>query len=99
YGPSCSQLGGRFGMTISFATAGIGPVFRERILGFGYLATQLKLQVHSLMLILTAAVFTVGVALFIYDFFRHAPKFEVVGDEDPTRRIDVPATPSPQRYA
>ena len=93
------QLGGMFGMTISFATAGIGQVYLERILGLGYLDTQLKIQVHFLMLILTAAVFTVGVGLFIYDFFRHAPKFEVVGDEDPNRRIDVPATPSPERYA
>ncbi len=93
------QLAGMFGMTISFATAGIGQVYLERILGLGYLDTQLKIQVHFLMLILTAAIFTVGVALFIYEFFRYAPKFEVVSDEDPNRRIDVPATPSTERYA
>ncbi len=75
------QLGGMFGMTLSFATAGIAQVYLERILGMGYLDTQLKIQAHFLMLILTASVFAVGVALFIIDFFRHAPRFEVSGDE------------------
>ena len=93
------QLGGMFGMTISFATAGIGQVYLERILGLGYLDTQLKIQVHFVMLILTASVFTAGVALFIYEFFRHAPRFEIVSDTDPIERIDVPATPKPERYA
>jgi nitric oxide reductase subunit B len=70
------QMAGMFGMTLSFATAGIAQVYLERILGLGYLDTQLKIQVHFLMLIITAAVFAVGVALFIYDFFRHAPTFD-----------------------
>ena len=68
------QLAGMFGMTLSFATAGIGQVYLERIMGLGYLETQLKIQVHFLMLVLTAGVFAVGVALLIYDFFRHAPR-------------------------
>lgn len=71
------QLLGMFGMTLSFATAGIGQVYLERILGLGYLETQLKLQVHFLMLIGTASLFTIGVGLFIWDFFRTAPKLEV----------------------
>ena len=74
-----------FGMTLSFATAGIGQVYLERILGLGYLDTQLKIQVHFLMLVATASLFTVGVALFICDFFRHAPRFELTDDmrDDP----------------
>ena len=60
-----------FGMTLSFATAGIGQVYLERILGLGYLDAQLKIQVHFLMLIATASIFAVGVALFIFDFFRY----------------------------
>jgi nitric oxide reductase subunit B len=32
--------------------------------------------VHFLMLIVTATVFAVGVALFIYDFFRYAPRLD-----------------------
>lgn len=74
------QLGGMFGMTLSFATAGIGQVYLERILGLGYLDTQLKIQVHFLMLIATAAVFAVGVGLFIWDFFRTRPRFETEGE-------------------
>jgi nitric oxide reductase subunit B len=70
------QMAGMFGMTISFATAGIAQVYLERILGLGYLDTQLKIQVHFLMLLITGSIFAVGVALFIFDFFRHAPTFE-----------------------
>ncbi|MBA4109246.1 MAG: nitric-oxide reductase large subunit [Leptothrix sp. (in: Bacteria)] len=75
------QLTGMFGMTLSFATAGIGQVYLERIMGLGYLDAQLKIQVHFLMLIATGTLFTCGVALFIVDFFRHAPRFEVVADK------------------
>jgi nitric oxide reductase subunit B len=70
-----------FGMTISFATAGIGQVYLERILGIGFLETQLKIQVHFLMLIGTAFIFTIGAALYIYDFFRTRPRFEVLEDD------------------
>lgn len=68
------QIAGMFGMTISFATAGIAPVYLERIMGLGYLDAQLKIQIHFLMLIVTGAVFTVGVMLFIWDFFRFPPR-------------------------
>jgi nitric oxide reductase subunit B len=71
------QLGGMFGMTLSFATAGIAQVYLERIMGMGYLDAQLKIQVHFVMLVATGSLFAVGVGLFIYDFFRHAPRFDV----------------------
>jgi len=63
------QVGGMFGMTMSFAAAGIGQVYLERVLGFGYLETQAKIQVHFLMLIATGLLFTAGVVLFLWDFF------------------------------
>ncbi|MDL2356142.1 MAG: cbb3-type cytochrome c oxidase subunit I [Pseudomonadota bacterium] len=80
------QLGGMFGMTLSFATAGIGQVYLERIMGLGFLDTQLKIQVHFVMLVITASIFAVGVALFIVDFFRYAPRFEVGQDTGPALR-------------
>jgi nitric oxide reductase subunit B len=80
------QLAGIFGMTLSFATAGIGQVYLERILGLGYLDAQLKIQVHFLMLIATASLFAAGVALFIIDFFQHAPRFEITADAEPDGR-------------
>ncbi|MFP5444097.1 MAG: cbb3-type cytochrome c oxidase subunit I, partial [Betaproteobacteria bacterium] len=71
------QLSGMFGMTLSFATAGIAQVYLERIMGMGYLDAQLKIQVHFVMLIATGSLFAIGVGLFIYDFFRRAPRFEI----------------------
>lgn len=87
------QIAGMFGMTLSFATAGVAQVYLERIVGLGYLDTQLKIQVHFLMLILTASVFAIGVGLFIYDFFRRVPRLEVVGEEE-----HIPA-PHPETQA
>lgn len=63
------QMAGMFGMTMAFGAAGITQTYLERILGIGYLETQLKLQVHFLMLVATGALFTAGVALFLWDFF------------------------------
>lgn len=95
------QLGGMFGMTLSFATAGIGQVYLERIMGMGYLDAQLKIQVHFIMLIACASMFSLGVGLFIYDFFRRRPRFDVtevnpaydVFDES----VRVPVTPQEQQ--
>ena len=67
------QVGGMFGMTMAFAAAGISQTYLERILGFGYLETQSKIQVHFLMLVGTGILFTAGVALFLWDFFFLAP--------------------------
>jgi nitric oxide reductase subunit B len=63
------QIAGMFGMTLAFAAAGITQTYLERILGIGYLDTQLKLQVHFLMLVAAGVLFTAGVALFLWDFF------------------------------
>jgi nitric oxide reductase subunit B len=63
------QVGGMFGMTMAFAAAGLTQTYLERILGVGYLETQLKLQVHFLMLVATGALFVAGVALSLWDFF------------------------------
>ena len=71
------QVGGMFGMTMAFAAAGIGQVYLERILGFGYLETQAKIQVHFLMLVGTGILFTAGVVLFLWDFFFLAPRQRV----------------------
>ena len=87
------QIAGMFGMTLSFATAGIGQVYLERIMGMGYLDAQLKIQIHFVMLIITASIFAIGVALFIIDFFRYSPQFEVVNDPEPTLKPVRPVRP------
>lgn len=40
------MVAGMFGMTMALAAAGITQTYLERILGFGYLETQQKIQVH-----------------------------------------------------
>ena len=88
------MTGGMFGMTLAFATAGIAQTYLERIMGLGYLETQLKLQVHFLMLIGTGILFTLGAAVFLWDFFRHAPIAPiaaVAASDEP-----VPVMPAPE---
>lgn len=91
------QLAGMFGMTISFATAGIAQVYLERILGLGYLDTQLKIQVHFLMLVSSASIFATGVGLYIYDFFRRAPLFRTMDEAgpEPARQPPSPVQAQP----
>ncbi len=69
------MVAGMFGMTLAFGTAGITQTYLERIMGLGYLETQLKMQWHMIMLTATGILFTVGVGIFIYDFFRSPPRF------------------------
>jgi nitric oxide reductase subunit B len=81
------QIAGMFGMTMAFAAAGISQTYLERIIGLGYLETQQKIQVHFLMLIATGALFTLGVALFLWDFFFVSlrPARAQVGAPEPVR--------------
>lgn len=65
---------GMFGMTMAFAAAGVAQTYLERIMGLGYLETQLKIQVHMMMLSFAGIIFTIGASLFIIDFFRHGPR-------------------------
>jgi nitric oxide reductase subunit B len=66
------QVAGMFGMTMAFGAAGIAQTYLERIMGVGYLETQLKIQVHFQMLSATGGLFVIGVGCTIYDFFfRH----------------------------
>lgn len=71
------QIAGMFGMTLSFATAGIAQTYLERIMGLGYLDTQWEIQVHFLMLVGTGSVFVIGVILFIWDFVRYPPRMDI----------------------
>jgi nitric oxide reductase subunit B len=64
------MIGGMFGMTMALAAAGITQTYLERIMGFGYLETQQKIQVHYLMWLATSIVFAAGVMAFIWDFAK-----------------------------
>jgi nitric oxide reductase subunit B len=73
------MVGGMFGMTLAFATAGIGQVYLERITGLGFLETQRKIQVHFLMLTGTGLLFALGAALYLWDFFVVSPRLARTG--------------------
>jgi nitric oxide reductase subunit B len=71
------MVGGMFGMTMALAAAGIGQTYLERILGFGYLEAQRKIQVHYLMWLATSVVFAFGAGAYVLDFARAgAPRSE-----------------------
>jgi nitric oxide reductase subunit B len=71
---------GMVGMTGALAAAGITQVTLERRLGLDFLAVQKEIEMHFVGMLLAAALFTVGIAMFIITFFRHGlPSDEAVG--------------------
>lgn len=62
---------GMVSMTASFAVAGITQVVLERRLGMDFLAVQKEIEMHFIGLILAASLFTIGIGLFMWEFFRH----------------------------
>lgn len=69
-------------MTGAFAVAGITQVNLERRMGLDFLKVQEEVQVHFLGLILAACLFTLGIVLFIVNFWKHGrPIAEAVGSD------------------
>lgn len=62
---------GMLGMTVAFGVAGVAQVYLERKMGLDFGDVQKEIQVHFLILIVCATMFTTGVALFIYEFIRY----------------------------
>ena len=62
---------GMIGMTTAFAAAGVAQVYMERIMGLEFGDVQNEIQVHFLILVLCATLFTTGVGIFIYEFIRY----------------------------
>lgn len=62
---------GMIGMTTAFAAAGVAQVYMERIMGVEFGEVQNEIQVHFLVLVLCATMFTSGVAIYIYEFIKY----------------------------
>ncbi|MBL0340036.1 MAG: cbb3-type cytochrome c oxidase subunit I [Bacteroidetes bacterium] len=62
---------GMIGMTTAFAAAGVAQVYMERIMGLEFGEVQKELQVHFIILVLCATLFTTGIGIFIYEFIRY----------------------------
>lgn len=74
---------GMVGMVGAFAVAGIAQVYLERKMGMDFLAVQKEIAVHFWGLLCSAALFTIGVILFIYNFIKSGrPVDEAMIPED-----------------
>jgi len=62
---------GMLGMTVAFGVAGVAQVYMERILGVDFMETQKEIQPHFLVLVLCASGFTIGITLYIINFFKY----------------------------
>lgn len=62
---------GMIAMTMAFAVAGISQVYLERRVGMDFLSVQKEIQVHFLGLVLAAALFSLGIAAYVINFFRY----------------------------
>lgn len=62
---------GMLGMTGAFAVAGVAQVYLERKTGMDFTLVQQEIEPHFLALVLAATLFTSGVMLYIYDFYRY----------------------------
>jgi nitric oxide reductase subunit B len=62
---------GMIGMTTAFAAAGVAQVYMERIMGVEFGEVQNEIQVHFLVLVLCATLFTAGIAIYIAEFIRY----------------------------
>jgi nitric oxide reductase subunit B len=62
---------GMAGMTMAFATAGVAQVYLERIAGIEFGEVQKEIGVHFGVLLLSALLFSVGIAWFILEFSRY----------------------------
>ncbi len=81
---------GMVAMTGAFAVAGVTQVYLERRVGMDFLAVQDAVAVHFLGLVLAACLFTIGIALYIWNFAQYG---WVVGN---TNLTPTPTTPSAQ---
>ncbi len=62
---------GMIGMTIAFGVAGVIQVYLERKLGMEFMEVQKETNVHFVVLIICASVFTIGIIMYIIDFYKH----------------------------
>ncbi len=62
---------GMVAMTCAFGVAGVTQVVLERRLGMDFMVTQRELAMHFVGLLLAASLFSIGIVLFIYLFFKH----------------------------
>lgn len=61
---------GMIAMTLAFGVAGVTQVYLERKMGMDFLSVQKEVEVHFIGLALAAALFTLGIGAYIWNFIR-----------------------------
>ncbi|WMJ73646.1 cbb3-type cytochrome c oxidase subunit I [Cytophagaceae bacterium ABcell3] len=75
---------GMFGMTAALAVAGVAQVYLERIMGMDFLVVQKEVEIHFVVMLICAAIFTTGITLYIINFFKYGkPNEEALEGPDP----------------
>jgi nitric oxide reductase subunit B len=70
---------GMISMTGALAVAGITQVYLERRMGMDFMAAQEAVEVHFGGLVLAASLFTLGIAMFVWNFIQYGlPSDEAV---------------------
>ena len=62
---------GMIGMTVAFGVAGVAQVYLERMMKMDFMEVQKMTEVHFMVLIICATLFTTGIILYIIDFVKH----------------------------
>ena len=66
----CSNIG-MIGMTIAFGVAGVAQVYLERKMKMDFMVVQKEVEIHFIVLIICASLFTTGIVMYIIDFIKH----------------------------
>ena len=62
---------GMIGMTVAFGVAGVAQVYLERMMKMDFMEVQKMTEVHFIVLILCATLFSTGIIMYIMDFVKH----------------------------
>lgn len=62
---------GMLGMTVAFGVAGVAQVYLERKMKMEFMEVQNEINVHFVVLLLCASLFTSGIVMFIIEFFKY----------------------------
>ena len=62
---------GMIGMVAAFAVAGVAQVYLERLYKMEFMQVQKEIQIHFVVLILLASLFSTGILMFVWDFIRY----------------------------
>ncbi|MEN8124830.1 MAG: cbb3-type cytochrome c oxidase subunit I [Bacteroidota bacterium] len=62
---------GMLGMTVAFGVAGVAQVYLERKMKMDFMVVQQEIEVHFIVLIIMATLFSIGITLYIIEFIKH----------------------------